>query len=98
MSNTYKLVLWPESQDFMEHERFNECILGMELEGHDEIGLSAYFIPVDLYNEVYKVSDLEYIELLREAYKAGLKLVTDTTGDVTKYFDEWFKNYRNETA
>lgn len=30
----YVLVGWPEIQDFMLHDRWNECIFCIEIEGH----------------------------------------------------------------
>ena len=47
----YILVSWPEIQDFMEHERWNECVFCEETEGHPcESG--AYAVPEDLYYQV----------------------------------------------
>ena len=44
--SVYIHVEWPESQLFMEHPEFDsECILNFEES-------SAYFIPVDIYEEV----------------------------------------------
>ncbi len=48
----YVVVTWPNSQELMEHERFNECYLMQPIEGQEEIS-AAYFVPEDLYNEVY---------------------------------------------
>jgi hypothetical protein len=42
----YILVTWPESQELMDKEWFNECILAQDIEGHVEVGSSAYFVPV----------------------------------------------------
>lgn len=50
----YILVQWPESQMLMEHERFHECLLVQDIEGHDEIGSSAYMCPEDLYKKIYE--------------------------------------------
>lgn len=50
----YVLVQWPESQLLMEHERFHECLLITDIEGHDEVGSSAYMCPEDLYNNIFK--------------------------------------------
>ena len=61
MDTLYKLVQWPESQHFMEHERFKECLFIQDLNGHDEVGSSAYMVPLDLYNEVH---DLEWLNTL----------------------------------
>lgn len=52
---TYKLVQWPESQMLMDHPRFNECLFVQDIEGHNEVGSSAYMCPVDLYKEIFKV-------------------------------------------
>ena len=52
---TYKLVQWPESQMLMDHPRFNECLFVQDIEGHDEVGSSAYMCPIDLYEEIFKV-------------------------------------------
>lgn len=43
MKNKYILVSFPEIQYFMENERWNECVAGID---------GNYFIPEDLYNEV----------------------------------------------
>lgn len=52
-SINYKLVQWPDSQLLMEHKRFNECLFVEDIEGHDEVGSSAYMCPEDIYNEVF---------------------------------------------
>ena len=42
---TYVLVPWPESQEYMEEEWFqDEAILALGVE--ESVGSSAYFIPV----------------------------------------------------
>lgn len=51
----YVLVMWSDSQILMEHERFNECLLVQDIEGHDEVGSSAYMCPEDLYNKVFNI-------------------------------------------
>lgn len=51
---TYKLVQWPESQMLMEHPRFEECLFVQDIEGHNEVGSSAYMCPTDLYEEIFK--------------------------------------------
>jgi hypothetical protein len=52
---TYVLVLWPESQELMEKEWFNECIL-MNDENHlADIGSSAYFVPFERWNELWQI-------------------------------------------
>lgn len=52
----YILVQWPESQRLMDHNRFNECLLIQDIEGHEEVGSSAYVCPEDLYIEIYERS------------------------------------------
>ena len=49
----YKLVQWPESQMLMEHPRFHECLFVDNIEGHDDVGSSAYMCPMDLYEEIF---------------------------------------------
>lgn len=51
----YVLVQWPESQQLMEHERFNECLLIQDIEGHSEVGGSAYMCPEDLYDSLFNI-------------------------------------------
>ena len=50
----YVLVTWPDSQELMNYQRFNECLFVQDIEGHDEVGSSAYMCPEDLYDEIYK--------------------------------------------
>ena len=50
----YILVQWPESQELVEHERFNECLFVQNIDWHDEVGSSAYMCPEDLYEELFK--------------------------------------------
>ena len=53
----YILVQWPESQELMEEEWFNECFLANPInEEQDWVGSSAYFVPTEkykLYNNQY---------------------------------------------
>lgn len=49
----YVLVQWPETQELMMHERFNECLLIQDIDGHDEVGSSSYMCPEDLYEEIF---------------------------------------------
>ena len=42
---TYVLVPWPESQEFMEEEWFQEEAI-LALGAEESVGSSAYFIPV----------------------------------------------------
>ena len=54
----YFLVQWPESQFLMEHPRFHECLFVQDLDGHDEVGSSAFMCPEDLYEELFINSTL----------------------------------------
>ena len=48
----YILITWPESQMLMEQEWFDKCIL-MNDENHlENIGSSAYFVPIDRMQEL----------------------------------------------
>lgn len=53
----YKLVQWPESQMLMEHPRFNECLFVDNIDGHDDVGSSAYMCPIDLYEEIFVMNN-----------------------------------------
>lgn len=48
----YILVTWPEIQDFMTEERWNECIFCTKIKDHP-CPDCAYMVPEDLYKEVY---------------------------------------------
>jgi hypothetical protein len=50
----YILVTWPESQMLMDNNRFNECLFIQDIDGHNEVGSSAYMCPEDLYNEIFE--------------------------------------------
>lgn len=54
MEEKYILVQWPDSQLLMHHERFNECLLVIDIEGHIEVGSSAYMYPEYLYKELFE--------------------------------------------
>lgn len=47
----YILVQWPESQELMGHNRFDECISIQEI---NKVGYMAYMCPEDLYKEIYE--------------------------------------------
>ena len=47
----YVLVSWPEIQEFMEHENWEECVFCMDIPGHP-CEDSTYAVPEKLYNEV----------------------------------------------
>ena len=55
----YILVEWPESQELMEHKRFNECLLVQNIDGHVEVGGSAYMCPEDLYEKVFNTDSIK---------------------------------------
>ena len=55
----YVLVEWPESQELMEHERFNECLFVQDIDGHVEVEGSAYMCPEDLYEKVFNTDTIE---------------------------------------
>jgi len=50
--NKYILVHWPESQYLMDKPWFNECLLVQDIDGHNEVGSSAYMVPENKYNEL----------------------------------------------
>lgn len=50
----YVLVGWPEIQEFMEHERWEECVFCLERGGHP-CKDSTYAVPENLYEEVMKL-------------------------------------------
>lgn len=56
MNKKYVLVLWPQSQEFMEHPRFIECYVLKALDDEDVVDL-AYFVPEDLFEEVTAEED-----------------------------------------
>ena len=55
----YILVEWPESQRLMEHKRFNECLFIQDIDGHVEVGSSAYMCPEDLYEKIFNTDNIE---------------------------------------
>ena len=71
----YILVQWPDSQMFVGHERFNECLLVQNFNGHKEVGDCAYMVPEDLYQEI--IGELEY---------GDLGVTVNGDGIVTQYF------------
>jgi hypothetical protein len=54
--NRYVIVLWPESQELMQEDWFNECILVPCEYKDDWLQSSAYFVPEDRYIEADKYS------------------------------------------
>ena len=55
----YILVEWPESQMLMEHQRFNECLFVQDIDGHVEVGSSAYMCPEDLYEKIFNTDTIK---------------------------------------
>lgn len=47
----YVMVTFPEIQDFMEHERWGECIFCQAIDGHP-CPDSTYMVPEGLYRQV----------------------------------------------
>lgn len=47
----YIKVDWPESQDYIEHSRFNECYNALILDKSDNYA-NTLFVPEDLYEEI----------------------------------------------
>lgn len=47
----YYLIGWPETQKYMDHPRWSECVFCIEIEGHP-CPDSTYAIPESLYNEI----------------------------------------------
>jgi nicotinate-nucleotide adenylyltransferase len=68
MNERYILVQWPESQALMDHPRFNECVLGMDIDGHDEVGGSAYFVPESLYKELFRTPGKKRVGLFMGSF------------------------------
>ena len=51
----YILVQWPDSQLLMENPRFNECLFVENIEGHEDVGSSAYMCPESLFKEIFDI-------------------------------------------
>ena len=86
--NKYVLVTWPDSQELMEQEWFQDCILLNDDESLESFGSSAYLVPEDKYEELYPtnkgdISDgyhtFNELYEFRKMYNAAL-------------FNEWAKN------
>lgn len=52
MRERYILVEWPDNQILMDHPRWGECILCVEIEGHP-CPDGTYAVPESLYGEVF---------------------------------------------
>ena len=50
----YVIIQWPDSQQLMDHERFSECHLINSERGIEEFDSCAFFVPEDLFEEVFK--------------------------------------------
>lgn len=55
----YIIVEWPESQELMEQEWFDECVLINDETMLDKVGNSAYFVPKHLYQILCNESNIE---------------------------------------
>lgn len=62
----YKLVSFPEIQSYMDHERWDECMLCISTDAED-ISSNDYVVPEDLYNEVNGIDKSELKTLLEES-------------------------------
>lgn len=49
----YIVVKWPESQHLIDHDRFTECYLVNSYNGLEEFGSCAFFVPEDIFNEIF---------------------------------------------
>lgn len=61
----YKLVSFPEIQAYMDHERWDECMLCISTDAEDTSS-SDYAVPEDLYNEVNGIKNKQYILIASE--------------------------------
>ena len=46
MEKEYVIITWPDSQELMDEEWFNECVLINEDPLLSQVGSSAYFVPI----------------------------------------------------
>ncbi len=53
----YILLRFPESQDIMDQDWFNECFLADDI---DMFGSSAYFVPEERYKEFTNFNNLKF--------------------------------------
>ena len=58
----YILVQWPESQELMGHERFNECLLVQDIDDYDGT-CSSYMCPEDLYEKIFNTNKIESLRI-----------------------------------
>lgn len=50
--NKYTVITWPENQGLINHPRFEECQLIDDEGGIELFGEHAYFVPIDLADEL----------------------------------------------
>lgn len=62
----YKLVSFPEIQAYMDHERWDECMLCISIDA-ENTSSNDYAVPEDLYNEVNGIDKPELKTLLEES-------------------------------
>lgn len=71
----YVLVEWPESQELMEHERFNECLMVQDIEDHIEVGGSAYMCPEDLYEKIFNTDSIKNLRIGNMEFRRSSYLI-----------------------
>jgi len=55
MEEKYVLIQWPESQEIMDKEWYNECFLAQSTDkSQDWVGSAAYFVPESRLQELKK--------------------------------------------
>lgn len=62
----YKLVSFPEIQAYMDHERWDECMLCISTDA-ENTSSNDYAVPEDLYNEVNGIDKSELKALLEDS-------------------------------
>ncbi len=105
MNNTYKVVEFPEIQNYQEESWFNsEAILINSEEGLEMFGSSAYMIPIERLNrnKLYKFRSgdeavhgivwASTIEKAIELINIELKYSNEVSGKEDWQFDESFGN------
>lgn len=78
---TYLLVRWPEYQNLMETDWFDECILMNDDDHLGDIGSSAYFVPeyryLSLLNDQMKTQKIKLSgQRKRKNKRSGLLMTT----------------------
>lgn len=54
----YVVVCWADSQDFIQ-DYSDQIILINDDEGYKQFGDSAYFVPVEIYKQVYNLEQVD---------------------------------------